>query len=74
MLRWRGKSPDGSGPIGVHTWTFVPQQEGTTLIIDDEHFHGWYLRPLGWITDLGIGDQFDRTLQELEAAAIEACS
>lgn len=72
-LRWRGQNPDGSGIVGVHTWTFVPQPDGTTLVINDEHFHAWYVRPLGWLTDLGIAKQFDQTLENLEAEAKRRC-
>ena len=57
----------------MHTWTFVAQEDGSTLVINDEHFHGWYLRPLGWFTDLGISDQFDSTMKELEAQAKRRC-
>lgn len=72
-LRWRGQNPDGSGIVGVHTWTFVDQPDGTTLVINDEHFHSWYVRPLGWFTDLGIAKQFDKTLENLEAEAKRRC-
>ncbi len=73
LLRWRGQAPSGNGVVGVHTWTFLPRSDGTTLVINDEHFHGWYLRPLGWFSDLGISEQFDVSLAALETAARARC-
>ena len=73
-LRWRGQSPEGSGPIGIHTWTFIPLDNGQTLVINDEHFHAWYVRPLGWFTDLGIAKQFDQSIRDLELEAKKRCT
>jgi hypothetical protein len=73
LLRWRGQDPSGSGPVGIHSWTFIPKADGTTLVINDEHFHAWFLNPLGWVTDLGISEQFDVSMASLETAAQERC-
>ena len=73
ILRWRGAPPQASGPVGVHTWTFVSRPDGNTTVINDEHFHAWYLRPAGWFSDFGISDQFDNTIADLDKEAQYRC-
>ena len=74
VLRWRGRAPDDSGPVGVHTWTLIALGEDTTLVLNDEHFHAWYTRPVGWFTDIGISTQFDGTIRDLDLEAQKRCS
>jgi hypothetical protein len=74
VLRWRGRAPDDSGPVGVHTWTLFALGEDTTLVLNDEHFHAWYTRPVGWFTDLGISTQFDGTIRDLDLEAQKRCA
>jgi hypothetical protein len=60
-LRWRGED----GIVGVHSFRLIPLGDGRTLVINREEFSRWYLRLIGWATDVGVGKQFDRTLEAL---------
>jgi len=68
-LRWKGGNPDGSGVTGVHTFRLIGLANGGTRVIDREEFSKWYLRLIGWATDLGVGSQFERTLAGLKRFA-----
>ena len=68
-VRWRGTAPDGGGIVGVHSYRLVPLESGGTRVIDREEFSKWYLRLVGWASDFGVGDQFDRTLAALKKHA-----
>jgi len=70
---WRGQSPDGTGPIGLHSYRLRDQGDGTTLVVNREAFSAWYVRPIAWFTDLGIGAQFEDVLQALSARSVERC-
>lgn len=68
-LRWRGQAADGGGIVGVHSFRLVPLEGGRTLVINREEFSRWYLRLIGWATDVGVGKQFQRTMDALARRA-----
>ena len=68
-VRWRGTAPDGGGIVGVHSYRLVPLEGGGPRVINREEFSKWYLRLVGWASDFGVGDQFERTLAALKQHA-----
>lgn len=66
LLRWRGHVPGKI--VCVHSFQLVPLDAERTLVVDRDEFSQGYLRLFGWVTDLGLGKRFDRTLEGLKAA------
>lgn len=66
LIRWRG---EGGGIVGVHSHRLVEIAPNRTMVVNREEFHAWYLRPVGWFTDVGIGDDFQAALNALKARA-----
>ncbi len=73
IIRWYGQNPDGTGVIGAHSFLIIPAENGGAYVINREAFDAWYVRPVGWVTDLGIGDQFETAMQGLAKFAPENC-
>lgn len=68
-LRWKGQQPGGGGVTGVHSFQTIALPGQRTRVINREEFSRWYLRLLCWATDLGIGKQFQKTLESLKQRA-----
>ena len=73
LIVWRGQSPDGHGPVGVHSFRLADNGDGTTTVVNREAFSAWYFRPVGWLTNLGIAAQFEHVNEALSRRASEGC-
>ena len=67
LIRWRGVGP--GGVVEVHSFRMVSLDSHHTLVVERAELKKWFLRPLAWATDFGLGATFDRTLEALKKTA-----